>query len=204
MKTTKLIPFLLCLVAAFSFTSCLDTDDDEGGFKLLEKADAESAFQNVRGSYDGNLIYRNFNANDASDETDTTTVSWSITNDSMLTIHDFPVRLLADHVSDDSVKKAIMSQPASDVPCYVGYYNLSPIRFLINPFTKSFTAVYGGETHKIQMVFLVNNFYSFGEYYQTDGELRLQIHEAAVYVDGVVGNNYLMTSNPFIMYGKKQ
>ena len=116
MKTIRIFTFA-SLLAAVSLTSCLK--DDNNSNSGLSDAEKQYCATVVKGNYTGSLIYAAKNIKDVTDVTDTVAVSWSITNDSTLTIHKFPSRLLAEQVSDEALKSAIAEYPDQDINCRI-------------------------------------------------------------------------------------
>ena len=130
MKKLKLVT-LACCVAAMGLTSCMNDNDDSG--RELSKEELAYCLNTVKGTYQGDLIYIAKNVKDISDNTDTLKISWNITNDSTMTIKNFPTRLLAENISDDKLKAALAEAPNQDIDCIIGFINASPVQYLINP-----------------------------------------------------------------------
>lgn len=166
-------------IAGVTLTSCDDDDDNNRG---LTPQEIQTAFNTVKGAYNGKAIYSAKNPNNTKDVTDTVAVSWEINTDSTMTIHNFPVSVIGNSVADTVARKAFLSVGAKTLQCYIGFINLSPITFLVNPIAPEFTLTYGGASHKIQIPFYVNNYYSYGQY--SSGKMAMQIVAAAIYVDG--------------------
>lgn len=181
MKNLKFLSLTLGIlaIAGVTLTSCDDDDDNNRG---LTPQEVQTAFSTVRGAYNGKAIYSATNPNDPKDVTDTVTVSWEIDTDSMMTIHNFPVSAIGNSVADTVASKALLAAGSRDLQCYIGFINLSPITFLVNPIAPEFTLTYGGASHKIQIPFYVNNYYSYGQY--SSGKMVMQVVAAAIYVDG--------------------
>ena len=177
----------MCCLAAMSLTlaSC-DTDDD--GYKSLTKEEVKAAFNTVKGDYVGKLIYEATNVMNTKDNTDTTAVSWSINTDSTLHVKSFPIATIAYGVKTNTdeakaFKQALEKQPSVDIDCAIGFVTLSPIQFIINPSTVTFTMNWNGKDHKVQIPFMINYSRSFGQYNSNKNILSMQIAAAAIYVD---------------------
>lgn len=192
MRNLKFISLIMgCLAAVcLTFTSCNDDDDD---YKGLTPEQVETAFNAVRGDYNGIMLYAHKDSN-GKQVNDSTNIAWSIQTDSVMTIYNFPVASLAKNVTDSTVSKAIATAKPQNLKCYIGFINMSPVTFLINPISVEFTANYGGKDHKIQVPFYVNNYYSFGQ--RTNGRIIMQIIAADIYSDGV-RTSYLSGAVPY-------
>lgn len=190
MKKVKFLSGVLCCVAAMSltFTSCTDDTGDSN----ITAAQALQAYNAVKGSYTGKMIYNATNPNNSSDDTDTLAVTWQIATDSTLVINDFPTSLLAENVLDADMKAALLAEPNQDLTCYTNYFRLSPVAFWVTPKAPAFNVTYGGNTHKIQIAFYGNSSYSFGAM-TTTGKMQIQLVEAAVYVDGTLSSSAMTT-----------
>lgn len=142
MRNLKFISLMMgCLAAVcLTFTSCNDDDDDNKG---LTPEQVETAFNAVRGDYNGIMLYAHKDSN-GKQVNDSTNIAWSIQTDSVMTIYNFPVASLAKNVTDSTVSKAIATAKPQNLKCYIGFINMSPVTFLINPISVEFTANYGG------------------------------------------------------------
>ncbi len=192
---------MFCCLAAMSITSC--SDDDNNSSRSLTKEEKAQCLLAVKGNYSGNMIYAAKNEKDVKDVTDTLAVKWSITNDSIMTIANFPARLLAENVTDADLKKALAAADDQTITCRIGFIKTSPVQFLINPQSPSYNLNYGGKDHKVQIAFYVNSYSSFGSYNLTKKVLQMQIVEAAVFLDGKQ-TAYLKTGVPFVFVSTKK
>ena len=190
-----------CCVAAMGLTSCLN--DSDNTTKDMTPAEIAYCLNTVKGTYSGNLIYLAKNVKDVKDTTDTLKISWTITNDSTMTIKNFPARLLADNITDEKLKAALAEQPDQDIECRIGFINTEPVQYLINPTSPSYTVNFEGADHKIVPAFYVNSTTSFGSYNTSKKELYMQIVEGAIFMDGKQ-TSYLNTANPFAFEAKKE
>ena len=199
MKTIRIFTFA-SLLAAVSLTSCLK--DNDGSNSGLSKAEKEYCANIVKGNYTGNLIYAAQNIQNINDVTDTLDISWSITSDSTLTIHNFPSRLLAENISDKTLKEAIASAPDQDINCAIGFITTNPIQWLINPSAPCYKLQFNGAEHKFYVAFYANSTNSFGRYTSSTNNIEMQIIEGAIFMD----NNetaYLKSATPFVLEAKK-
>lgn len=202
MKTKKILSVLFGCMAAMCVTSCLGSDDSEDN-QGLTAADIQQCFSQVKGNYEGLMLYPATNMADVNDISDTVDVSWEILSDSVMTIHRFPTRLLAEYVNNEQLKVAMQAAPDMDLKCYIGFFEKSPVEFLINPVTPSYDIEYSGGQHNIKVAFYVNNYYSYGVLDQTDNRLEMQIVEGAIFVDDVQ-TYYLSKQTPFVLLAKQR
>ncbi len=200
MKKIKFIAWMLGCLTAMTFTSCND-DLDTSGLTPEQKTEA---FKVVKGTYEGSLIYPSVNPSNKSDVTDTISAKWEIKSDSVMTIRNFPVELLATNITNDELAKALKAEKPRDIKCYINFTQVSPVSFFINPTTPSFTLNYNDKSHLVQIAMLINNIYSFGTYNSTKQLLQMQIVEAAVYVNGILQNSMLSSAVPFIFSATKK
>ena len=186
------------LVLGGVFTSCLK-DEDTG----LSVEEQRSAYLQVKGDYNGKLVYSKQLEDKSAYVNDTVDVSWSIATDSTLLIKQFPSAALAEGISNNDIKAAMASANPVDIKCYTGFNSLSPVIFLINPSVVTYRLTYGDTTHKVQVVFYVNNGYSYGVYRSSTNLLEMQIIEAGIYVDDSYNASLLTKAVPFKLYCKK-
>ena len=200
MKTLKAIAFMVCCILIGStLTSCLNNNDDNTG---LTKEQQKSAYLQVKGDYNGKLVYSKL-LSDSKYTNDTLDISWSLDTDSTLQIKKFPSSVLAQNITNGSIKKTMTASDSVDIKCYTGFYSLSPVAFVVNPLSVTYNLTYDGAAHKVQVVFYVNNSYSFGVYQPTTSTLTMQIVEAGIFVDGKLQTGMLKTATPFKLYCKK-
>lgn len=184
MKTTKFFSFLLCLTTVIGVTSCLNDDDNNNSSKQLSKAEIAQCYLTVGGDYAGKLLYLSKTADGLSQKVDTIDGTWYIPTDSTLVITNFPAKVLAAAVSNNTaLQEALAAAPARDVKCQMHFIQTSPVQFLVNPYALEYNLNYGGADHKVQIPFYYENLYSFGTFDAETRELMVQIIPAAVYVD---------------------
>ncbi|WP_288919625.1 DUF4840 domain-containing protein [uncultured Prevotella sp.] len=199
MKKLKLISLMLVCLAAVSvtFTSCNDDDDN---VRTLTPEERAAAFNQVRGTHSGYLYYNKVDASTSKTSLDSVAISWTIASDSVMTIKDFPISVIGKYVSDTAVSKAFSQLPPQDMKCYIGFTNVSPVAFLINPVTPQVQLTYGGATHKVLVPFYVNTAYSYGQI-NSQNKLRLQIIAGGIFADGTQ-TGWLTGAVPFVFLGK--
>lgn len=202
MKKLKFLSVLFCCLAAMSFTSCDNGNDD---VQPLTKEQIAQCFTAVKGTYTGKVIYSSINPNNPNDVTDTLNIQWAVNTDSTLVISKLPAKILAQNINNTDLKTALSAAADQDFTCYTGFTKTSPVTFLLNPVTASYSLTYGGATHKVQVAFYINSYYSYGVYGSTvnsQNMMQMQIMEGAIYVDGTQ-TSYLTGAVPFLFSGTK-
>lgn len=199
MKKINLIAWMICCLAAVTFSAC----NDDTGYKGLTPEQKTEACNVVKGTYEGQLIYPSANPANQSDVTDTVQVKWEIQSDSVMTIRNFPMELLASNITNKDLATALKAERPRDMKCYIDFTQVSPVTFFINPTLQSFTLNYSGKNHLVQIAMLGNNIYSFGAYDASKKLLQMQIVEAAIYVNGILQKNTLSSAVPFVFKANK-
>lgn len=203
MKKTTLFAIAFGCLTALGLTSCLDDDNNNNNSsRTLTPTEVAQCYSLVKGHYQGDMLYRAVNPDNALDQTDTVSVSWNIPNDSTLIIENFPAKALAEAVTSKAVKEVLAEAPAQEIKCFIGFISVSPVQFLIYPYTLDYALHYGDKDHKIQVAFYVNTTYSYGSYDATDNSLVLQIIAASIYEDGTQVE-YLTSATPFCFIAKQ-
>jgi len=196
MKNLKMFAMILGCAAVMCLASCMD--DEESG---LTPEEVKTAYETVKGSYDGELYYVTTTADNKSD-IDTLAIQWSIDSDSIMTIKNFPTKVLAANINDSIISEAVSAAEDQDIKCYIGFYSISPIKFLVNPTTTIYHVSCGEKKYKIQIAYYINSAYSFGIYSAAEKLMQIQIVEGAVYVNGQTENNLLDAQPSFILRTK--
>lgn len=199
MKKINLIAWMICCLVAATFTAC----NDDPSYKGLTPEEKTQACNVVKGTYEGELIYPSANPTNKSDVTDTIAANWEIQSDSVMTIRNFPVELLATNISNKDLATALRAERPRDMKCYIDFSQVTPVTFFINPTMQSFTLTYGGKSHLVQIAMLGNNIYSFGAYDSSKKLLQMQIVEAAIYVNGILQKSALSSAVPFVFKATK-
>lgn len=199
MKFLKLLPILSCCIAAMAFTSCNNDDSNPP----LTPQEVKQAFMTVKGSYEGKLIYINPKSANKAKNTDTLSVNWVIDTDSTLTINNFPAAPLAAHITDAKLAEALATQPTQPIKCRIGFYNVTPVGFLINPMAAEYEVNYNGGTHKVGVAFYVNTSYSYGAYSTKSKTMKMQILVGGIYIDKKLNSSLLRSAVPIGFESKK-
>ncbi|MBQ9649171.1 MAG: DUF4840 domain-containing protein [Prevotella sp.] len=194
MKSLKFLSWACCLAGALTVVSCLSDDDDNNNnqSKGLSASEKALCFAAVGGDYTGKLYFY-----DASRERDSVDIDWYIPSDSVMTVPKFPSKALAGCISNSALKEALEAAPDQPLNCRIGFINMSPIEFLINPQTLTYNLNYSGSDHKVQVLFYVNNTYSYGTYNASSRELGMQLIIGALYIDEKQ-STYMTTDVPLI------
>ena len=109
MKKFKLLSVVAVCLAAFAFTSC-NTGDDTYSYLTLEQQKAYQSNMAMAGTYsDMKILWDHKNDADVKNQTDSvdTQVSISMIGDSTMTVRNFPVAKLAEHISDADRKSVV-------------------------------------------------------------------------------------------------
>ena len=190
----KKILFLFGCIAALNLASCVSSSNEED--ESLSNADIAACFNAVRGDYSVKIVFNAKNSSNIYDNQDTLDINWSFTADSTLIIRSFPAKILAESISNTSVKNALLEQdPKRDLNCLIAFYQLSPyVQFLIGPKKLDYYILINDETHTLSMYCWANN-YSFGAKNSSDDTMFLRLEIAAAYLDGNESLNLLSSYN---------
>ena len=174
-----------CLtLGATSLTSCLGSNEDNQ--VKITKEEVQLAFAKVKGKHTGKLIYPQREMKSATDRTDTLDISWSLTTDSTMVIHNFPVKALAENVTNIDLKKLLLTAPDQDLKCYIGFYSISPVAFVIQPTRLTYQLDDHGKSKKYEVAFYYNIPGSMGVYNEKEGQanMTMQIVQAVILEQG--------------------
>lgn len=109
MRNFKLLSVVAACLAAFAFTSC-NTGDDTYSYLTLEQQKAYQSNMAMASTYtDMKILWDHKNDADVKNQKDSvdTQVSVSMYGDSTMTVRNFPVAQLAEHISNTDLKEAI-------------------------------------------------------------------------------------------------
>ena len=159
MKKITLLSLVAVLLTALTFTSCNTGDDN--GYSYLTKEQQDAYQMNMAGSY-SNLVLLFDHKNDANvkNQVDSveTSCNFSMRNDSTFTISNFPIKKLAEHISNPELKEAISKVEDKTV---TGKYMVLPnsltnqAYFYACPSPINLNLTYGSDAkeHKVVLVF---------------------------------------------------
>lgn len=182
MKKKKLLSVLATCVAAFAFTSCLNSNDSSSSYTPLTAQEKAYCYTMTSGSHSGGIIYNSDEHKVAdNDNIDTLFTSCNIrTNvikkDTTMTIQNFPVKILARYIPESSetneLKAALKAyQGTIDIESSVYYATTSPIQFYLTPSKFSVQLNYGNQQHTVNFYCYSNssaNIWNFGSVNSND------------------------------------
>ena len=167
-----------------SLTSCLGSNEDNQ--VKITKEEVQLAFAKVKGKHTGKLIYPQREIKSASDRADTLDISWTLTTDSTMVIHNFPVKALAENVTNTDLRKLLLTAPDQDLKCNIGFYSVSPVAFVIQPTRLTYQLDDHGVSKKYEVVFYPIYPGSIGVYNEKEGQANMimRIVQAAIFEQG--------------------
>ena len=210
-KTLNLVAVALFGVAMLSLSSCLSGGNggEEPKYKKITKAEQTVIMSSIVGNYSGQL---KFVKGPKPTDIDSVKIAWTLTNDTILVIDKFPVRVLTGTVSasETFVKQLGAADPVEvkmklKLPNYTledyynkGYYLASPIA------AKDFDITIAGKPGKLAFT----NVIQFGsmqhqqvqqllEYYKEKQVIRLLVKQITY------ENTPYEIKNPVVLQGKK-
>ena len=191
MKTTKLFTIIAVLAMALTVSSCLknDNDDDNQG---MSKEKKHACFLQMQGTHSGKMYFQYREDGGTEIKTDSINATWTVVNDSIITIHDIPTRALSTFVQNAALKEALAAANNVEIKVYYECYNESPITFVNYPVAINSNVFFEESTHKATYAFTVNN-YSWGAL--ENGKMRLQLIQYGIYLDDNSAYSYLTKEN---------
>lgn len=165
MKKITLLSLVAVLLTALTFTSCNTGDDN--GYSYLTK-EQQDAYQTKMAGFYPNLVLLFDHKNDADvkNQADSveTSCNFSMRNDSTFTISNFPIKKLAEHISNPELKEAISKEEDKTV---TGKYMVLPnsltnqAYFYACPSPINLNLTYGSDAkkHKVVLVFTASSYY---------------------------------------------
>lgn len=198
MKKITLLSLVAVLLTALTFTSCNTGDDN--GYSYLTKEQQDAYQMNMAGSY-SNLVLLFDHKNDANvkNQVDSVETScyFSMRNDSTFTISNFPIKKLAEHISNPELKEAISKEEDKTV---TGKYMVLPnsltnqAYFYACPSPINLTLTYGSDAkeHKVVLVFTASSYY-LGSCVWSTKQIGFPFNLSYIFVDGAQ-TNYIKNS----------
>lgn len=161
MKKITLFSILAAFVAALSFTSC-NTDSDNGYSPLSKEAQKNFQMAMSAGSYDDMVVlFEKKNDANVKNQIDSvpSSVRISMAGDSTMSIANFPIAAIAEHISNKDLSKAIAKEAPRTITCK---YNVMPkstsevAYYIACPNVIELNLAYGADnkSHKVQLVFI--------------------------------------------------
>ena len=196
MKKLTLVSSLAAFVAALSFTSC-NTDSDNGYSPLSKEAQKNFQMAMSVGSYDDMVVlFEKKNDANVKNQIDSvpSSVRISMTGDSTMSIANFPIAAIAEHISNESNKdlsKAIAKEAPRIITCK---YNVMPkstsevAYYIACPNVIELNLAYGADnkSHKVQLVFIPNLNYPGYCTLKDPRKLGFQFALYQIWVDGAL------------------
>lgn len=198
MKKITLLSLVAVLLTALTFTSCNTGDDN--GYSLLTKEQQDAYQTKMAGSY-RNLVLLFDHKNDANVKNQADSVEtecyFSMSNDSTFTISNFPIKKLAEHISNPELKEAISKVEDKTV---TGMYMVLPnsqtnqAYFYAYPSPINLNLKYGSDAkeHKVVLVFSPDTYYAGGCIWATK-QIGFPFYLTRIFVDGAQ-TNYIKNS----------
>ena len=198
MKKITLLSLVAVLLTALTFTSCNTGDDN--GYSYLTKEQQDAYQTKMAGSY-SNLVLLFDHKNDANVKNQIDSVEtecyFSMRNDSTFTISNFPIKKLAEHISNPELKEAISKVEDKTV---TGMYMVLPnsqtnqAYFYAYPSPINLNLKYGSDAkeHKVVLVFSPDTYYAGGCIWATK-QIGFPFYLTRIFVDGAQ-TNYIKNS----------
>lgn len=193
MKKITLFSILAAFVAALSFTSC-NTDSDNGYSPLSKEAQKNFQMAMSVGSYDDMVVlFEKKNDANVKNQIDSvpSSVRISMTGDSTMSIANFPIAAIAEHISNKDLSEAIAKKAPRTITCK---YNVMPkstsevAYYIACPNVIELNLAYGADnkSHKVQLVFIPNqNYYGYCTL-KDPRKLGFQFALYQIWVDGAL------------------
>lgn len=196
MKKITLLSLVAVLLTALTFTSCNTGDDN--GYSYLTKEQQDAYQTKMAGSYP-NLVLLFDHKNDANVKNQVDSVEtecyFSMRNDSTFTISNFPIKKLAEHISDPELKEAISKVEDRTVP---GKYMVLPksqtsqAYFSACPSPITLNLKYGSDAKEHKVVLIFSAYYAGGCIWATK-QIGFPFYLTYIFVDGAQ-TNYIKNS----------
>lgn len=199
MKKITLLSLVAVLLTALTFTSCNTGDDN--GYSYLTK-EQQDAYQTKMAGFYPNLMLLFDHKNDANvkNQADSveTSCNFSMRNDSTFTISNFPIKKLAEHISNPELKEAISKVEDKTV---TGKYMVLPNSLTNqayfyacpNPITLNLTYGTDAKEHKVVLVFTATSYYYVGSCVWSTKQISFPFYLSYIFVDGAQ-TNYIKNS----------
>lgn len=187
MKKITLLTVLAAFVAAFSFTSC-NTDSDNSYTPLTPELQKNYQAA-MAGSYNNmTLLFEKKNDANVNKQIDSVTVSCGVSMDSTITMTNFPIAKLAEHITNKDLAAAIAKEDPRTFTCK---YNVAPnseptiAYFIAWPSVIEMNLAYGtdNKSHKVQFVFAPSQYYGYCTLNEPR-QLGFQFTLVQIWVDG--------------------
>ncbi len=195
MKKITLLSLVAVLLTALTFTSC-NTDDN--GYSYLTKEQQDAYQTKMAGPYRNLvLLFDHKNDADGKNKVDSVETSCDFRNDSTFTISNFPIKKLAEHISNPELKEAISKVEDRTV---TGKYMVLPnsqtnqAYFYACPSPINLNLTYGSDAkeHKVVLIFSAHPYYA-GSCVWSTRKIYFPFILSYIFVDGAQ-TNYIKNS----------
>ena len=207
MKKITLLSLVAVLLTALTFTSC-NTGDDNGYTPLTPES--QRTFQSLMsiGSYnDMVILYTKKNDANVNNQIDSvsSSVHVSMYNDSTMSIANFPIAAIAEHISNKELSEAIAKEAPRTITCK---YNVMPnstsevAYYIACPNVIELNLAYGAnnKSHKVQLVFMPNQMYYGYCTLKEPRKLGFQFYLVQLWVDGELIKNSTNSNNSTVAF----
>lgn len=165
MKKITLFSIMAAFMAVFAFTSCNTGSSDGYSYLTKEQQDSYQAAMSLGNYDDMKIIWEKKNDADVNNQADSTDTYCSVSmyKDSTLTIANFPIAALAEHITDKDLSAAIAKEPSRTIRCKYMVLPSSTTEaayIWACPETLTLNMTYGEKEHKVQLVFSYNSYYA--------------------------------------------
>ncbi|MEE0147077.1 MAG: DUF4840 domain-containing protein [Segatella copri] len=202
MKKITLFSILAVLFAAMSFTSC-NTDGDSGMNILTLEQQKSFQYAMAAGSYNNmTILYEKKNDANVKNQVDSVESACSISmyGDSTMTMYNFPVAALAEHISNKDLAAAIDKEVPRTIKCK---YNVMPnstsevAYFIACPEAINLNLTYGtdNKSHKVVLYFIPSQMYYGYCSLKEPRQLGFQFALYQIWVDGYQTNFIQSSTN---------
>ena len=187
MKKIKLFSIAAAFVAAFAFTSCNTGDDNNSHYQPLTQAEKQICYSKTAGSRMSKLAYmsdEHVTEKDGKkeyyDTLGVTTDIYGNGKDTVMTVHNFPVKIFARYIPENAemkdLKEALKKyEMPVNFKSVVYYYTVTPVvQFMLFPDAITVNLEYGGATHKVKFYCYSsgNSRYTFGQVTQDKSKVE--------------------------------
>lgn len=210
MKKIIFLSIVVCCLAAITFMSC--NTGDSTSWTPLTPTQKAACFSQTMGVYNGKMVYYNTSkSTNSTNVTDTVNVSWTVGSgvgaDSTVTINNFPVKVLAQYISDKSISTALAAYSGTvslNSPIY--FYQTSPVpAFLMKPETLKCKINYDDADHIISLYFYQSTLYSitsYGYYSSSQKTFKMGVSFGGYKIDAKDGDASNVKTPEFTINGR--
>lgn len=197
MKKSLLFSVVLLLSVAL-FTSCLkDDNNNSSSTQGLSKEQIHNCFLQMAGEHSGEMYFLKY-GNSNIMVADTIDMDWTVVSDSVITIHNVPIKVLGALTENAGLRAAFEKEQYADIKVYYLPTSVSPLNFTVYPNAVKCDIFYNQKTHPVTFGFAINT-YSWGSY--ENKKTRMQLVLEGIYMDDS-SFNYLATQAPLVVADK--